>query len=57
MEQLEYEKLINRGFRIIRINKNKIEIKVKKANWTKICEYSLVRWEELCNNPRTIVDH
>lgn len=57
MEKQEYEKLINQGYRIIRFHKGDIQIKVKKAGWTKVCTYSLERWEELMANPRTIEDY
>jgi len=57
MEKPEYERLINQGFRIIRFHRGDIQIKVKKANWTKVCDYSIIRWEELMANRRTISDY
>ena len=57
MEKSEYEKLINQGYRIIRFHRGNIQIKVKKANWTKVCAYSIIRWEELMANKKTIADY
>ena len=57
MENSEYERLINRGFRIYKQEKGKIFIKVKKGGWAVVCDYSDHRWEEIKNNPKTIVDY
>lgn len=57
MENTEYEKLINQGFRIIRRHKNKIEIRTKRGGWTKVSDYSLERWEALLAFGKTIEDY
>lgn len=57
MESSEYERLINRGFRIYKQDKGKIYIKLKKAGWAVVCNYSEERWTEIKNHPKTIVDY
>lgn len=57
MDKLEYERLINQGFRIIRFHKGNIEIRTKRGGWTKVSEYSLKRWEELMSCGKTIEDY
>jgi hypothetical protein len=56
MEKAEYEWLLNKGFRIIRKNKNKIEIRTKKGGWGFLENYSDDRWYELLYNDKILKD-
>jgi hypothetical protein len=51
-----YEWLINRGFKIIRENRNRIEIKTIHGGWSFLCEYSPHIWNKLLENDKTIKD-
>lgn len=53
----DYETLINRGFKIIRIHRNEIQVKVKNKGWAKVCDYSSERWNELLADEKTISDY
>ena len=57
MKNSEYESLINKGFRIYKQDKYKIHIKVKKAGWAIVCDYSEERWTDIKNHPKTIVHY
>ena len=55
MKNSEYETLINKGFRIYKINKDKIWIRNKKG-WSIVDNYSETRWSELLNNDKALCD-
>ena len=55
MKNSEYERLINKGFRIYKLDKGKIKIRNKKG-WSIVCDYSEARWLELLSKENTIHD-
>ena len=58
LDRADYERLINRGFRIVRWNqrKNTIEITNKKGTWSWMADYSEGRWSEIVSNEKTLVE-
>lgn len=57
MERQDYERLINRGFRIIRENNRRIEIKATSGEWSYLCDYTPEVWSELIQNEKTLNDY
>ena len=55
MKTSDYERLINKGFRIYKVDKKKIWIRNKKG-WSIVCDYSEARWSEILNKENTIRD-
>jgi hypothetical protein len=56
MKKSEYEWLINKGFKIIRIKNDRIEIKRKQRGWTDMEPYSYDRWIKLLYDNYTLHD-
>jgi len=56
MTQNDYEFLRNKGFRVYKIDKEKIWIKNRKG-WSLVCEYSEARWNEIKAHEKTIIDY
>lgn len=55
MTQAELENFINRGFRIIRKYRDTIQIRTLRPGWVLMSPYSIEKWNELTNHPKTLV--
>lgn len=55
--KINYERLIAKGFRVIRWNqhKNTIEIMGRRGYWAWMADYSESRWSEIVSNEKTLV--
>lgn len=63
MDTPNYEWLMNKGFRILRQHKDRIEIKTthegssRDKGWSFICPYSEHTWAEMLQGDKTLQDH
>jgi len=56
MTRAEYERLINRGFRIYKKDAKNIYIKKPGPGWSIFSKYSEQRWIDLLNDDKSLQD-